>query len=465
MKKQSSKLIIALSIILMTFSVKANEINTEIPSVNQAQVEKGKLIAKQREAVLKTAKQLIKAKNFKKAYNLLKKSEFENVENVEFNYQLGVASLRAGKYTDALYALDRVVSENKNHIGAQLDMAIAYYYLGNIPFAKKEFTRILKNYEKVAPKKVKKVISIYLAKIKKDTTPKTLSGSVSVTAGYSDNINSGYDGESVYIPLLNANTILSDQSRAQPAKFISAQASITKSKKINRSDDVNGTISLSKKAYDKHPELGQSNVLLSVTGSHKFNENTLKVTQSGNRSFLNGKRNYDVISTTAAIINRPNKSQSYKGTIKREKMIFANPASQANNSVKSSVMLSLSDMIFNKKVGISLGAGLSKTKMASDNSANGDSTERNINLSLKKGMFKGLASFSLGYQATRYALINAAFGEKRLDKSYSASIGFIKPIDKTRTINLVLGKRIKKSNIELYKNDTTTFSVSFRKSF
>jgi len=55
------------------------------------------------------------------------------------------------------------------------------------------------------------------------------------------------------------------------------------------------------------------------------------------------------MSTTATILTQPNQSQSLSAAIKTERMTFANPASQANNSKKESLTLTASDSIFDKK--------------------------------------------------------------------------------------------------------------------
>jgi tetratricopeptide (TPR) repeat protein len=414
---------------------------------------------------LSQAKKLISKKMYLDAYNLLKKSEFENVQSTAFNYQLGVASLRAGKYTDALYALDRVVSEDPNNIGAQLDMAIAYYYLGNLSFAKQELVKILKNYDKVAPKVVKRTIRAYLKKIKKEQAPKELSIVASISTGYSDNINSGYDGNSVYIPLINANTILSDQSKATPAPFINAQILVNKKKIINRDDSIDATMILNKKIYKDYSSLGQANAILSLSGSHKFNKHTIKLNKTAVRSYLNSKINYDIMSTTATILTQPNQSQSLSAAIKTERMTFANPASQANNSKKESLTLTASDSIFDKKVGVTMGIGLSRNMMDDTAASNGNSKSSDLNLSFKKQILGTLATVSLGYKRNNYDKLNAAFGVYREDRAKSITIGTIKPLDKANSINFSIGYRNQGSNIELYKNDAMTVTMGFKRSF
>lgn len=415
--------------------------------------------------VMTEAKELISKKRYLEAYKLLKKSEFKNVQSTEFNYQLGVAALRAGKYTDALYALDRVVSEDPNNVGAQLDMAIAYYYLGNLNFAKQELIKILKNYDKVAPKVVKRTIVAYLKKIKKEQKPKELSIVASVSTGYSDNINSGYDGNEVYIPLINANTILSDQSIATPAPFLNAQIMVNKSKKLNRNDSVDATVILNKKVYKDYSGLDQANAIVSLSANRKFNKQTLKINQTAIRSYLNSAPNYYIISSSATIMTQPNQSQSLSATLKTERMKFANAASQANNSKKESLTLTATDSIWDKRVGVTLGLGISRSRMDDSSASNGNSESTDVNISFKRQILGSLATVSLGYKHNVYDKLNGAFGVFREDRSKSITIGTVKPLDKVNSINFSVGYRNQDSNIELYKNDALTVTLGFKKSF
>lgn len=415
--------------------------------------------------IIETAKILISKKKYLQAYKLLKTAERQNTNNQKYNYQLGVAALRAGKYTDALYALDRVVSEDPNNIGAQLDMAIAYFYLGNLPFAKQELIRILKNYDKVAPQVVKRTIKAYIAKINKAQTPKTLSVVASVSTGYSDNINSGYDGNEVYIPLINANTILSDQSIATPAPFVNAQIIVNKTKKLNRDDSVAATAMLNKKVYKGYSGLDQANAMLSLSANRRFNEHTLRLNQSATRSYLNSEPNYDILATTASITTQPNKSQSLSASLKTERMEFSNPLSQPNNSQKEAFTVSATDTIMDKNVGVTFGFGVSRNRLDDSTASNGNSNSKNINLTFKRQILGTLGSVSLGYKQDSYDKENVAFGVNREDVAKSITFGATKPMDSTKTLDFSIGYRNQDSSIELYKNDALTLSVGFKQSF
>ena len=97
-----------------------------------------------REKTLREAEALMKAGKPGEAYQLLEPSEFERSGEVRFDYLLGIAALDSGKADKATLAFERVLAVEPNFAGARLDMARAYFQLGDIQRAKTEFEEVLK---------------------------------------------------------------------------------------------------------------------------------------------------------------------------------------------------------------------------------------------------------------------------------------------------------------------------------
>ncbi|MBU3898125.1 MAG: tetratricopeptide repeat protein [Gammaproteobacteria bacterium] len=93
---------------------------------------------------LREAEALLKAGQPAQAYSLLQPLEFERSGEVRFDYLLGVAALDSGQPDKATLAFERVLAVDPNFAGARLDMARAYYQLGDLPRAKTEFEAVLK---------------------------------------------------------------------------------------------------------------------------------------------------------------------------------------------------------------------------------------------------------------------------------------------------------------------------------
>jgi len=97
-----------------------------------------------KEKPLRDADDLLKAGKPAEAYALLEPFEFERSGEVRFDYLLGIAALDSGKPDKATLAFERVLAVDPNFAGARLDMARAYYQLGDLPRAKTEFTEVMK---------------------------------------------------------------------------------------------------------------------------------------------------------------------------------------------------------------------------------------------------------------------------------------------------------------------------------
>lgn len=96
------------------------------------------------EALLRDAEALIKGGKPGDGYRLLEPLEFEHAGEVRFDYLIGIAALDSGKPDKATFAFERVLAVNPEFAAARLDMARAYYQLGDLQRARTEFTAALK---------------------------------------------------------------------------------------------------------------------------------------------------------------------------------------------------------------------------------------------------------------------------------------------------------------------------------
>lgn len=151
------------------------------------------------EKTLLNADALIKSGNPAEAYNLLEPLEFELSGKVRFDYLLGVAALDSGKPDKATFAFERVLAVNPNFAGARLDMARAYYQLGDLLRAKTEFETTLKqNPPEAARVTIRKYLDAIAAQ---DPAKQTrISGYVEGTVGRDNNVNNSTDLSQISIP-------------------------------------------------------------------------------------------------------------------------------------------------------------------------------------------------------------------------------------------------------------------------
>lgn len=99
---------------------------------------------KQIDVITSTARTLLRNNQNVKARVLLLEGINIEPDNPEIRLLLGVAQCQAGQYSDAVYILEELVTENTTNAYAQNLLGTAYYALGLIPRARDAFAAALK---------------------------------------------------------------------------------------------------------------------------------------------------------------------------------------------------------------------------------------------------------------------------------------------------------------------------------
>ncbi|TAN71560.1 MAG: tetratricopeptide repeat protein [Gallionella sp.] len=161
---------------------------------------------------------LLKAGKAKEGYALLAPHEDEMAGNVDYDYLLGIAALDSGSPDKATLALERVLAVNPDYAGARLDLARAYFALGDMERAKTEFEAVQ---AQNPPPAAKSVIEQYLAAIDKKLNPGiTVTGYLEGVAGYDTNVNTATAASQVFIPVFGASLTLDSASVAARDNYL-----------------------------------------------------------------------------------------------------------------------------------------------------------------------------------------------------------------------------------------------------
>lgn len=152
-----------------------------------------------RERLLYDAEALMKSGKPAEAYALLEPHEFERSGEVRFDYLLGISALDSGRADKATLAFERVLAVDPNFAGARLDMARAYFQLGDMPRAKTEFETVM---EQNPPDAAKVTIQKYLDVIQAQADAKKLqvTGYVEASAGNDSNVNNSGTQSQIAVP-------------------------------------------------------------------------------------------------------------------------------------------------------------------------------------------------------------------------------------------------------------------------
>jgi tetratricopeptide (TPR) repeat protein len=161
---------------------------TAVPALaQQADVARAKLLVDQGKAA--------------EAYEILAPLEDKLSGDVNYDYLLGVAALDSGKPDRATLAFERVLAVNPNFAGARLDMARAYFSLGDAERAKTEFLAVQ---AQNPPEQARAVIAQYLTAIEKieQAKKRTLRAYVEASIGYDSNVNNSTAQSQIAVPAL-----------------------------------------------------------------------------------------------------------------------------------------------------------------------------------------------------------------------------------------------------------------------
>ena len=159
------------------------------------------------EKPLREAEALMKAGKPADAYKLLEPLEFDRSGEVRFDYLIGIAALDSGKPDKATLALERVLAEEPDYTGARLELARAYYQLGDVSRAKTEFKTVLDQNPSAA---VQTTVHMYLEDIADQETGKhtRISGYIEGTVGRDTNVNNAAESsDNIFIPTPNPFSI------------------------------------------------------------------------------------------------------------------------------------------------------------------------------------------------------------------------------------------------------------------
>ena len=148
---------------------------------------------------------------FQRAYDLLMPEEARLAGNPLYDYLLGVAALDSGRYSEAIFSLQRSLAGEPAFSGARMELARAYYEMGRGGLARPLFVMLL---DEEPPPPVRSVLKKYIRAI--DALPATPTSRLTAFAdmqfGYDSNAN-GSTGEQQFLDFtLSPNNVETSSS-------------------------------------------------------------------------------------------------------------------------------------------------------------------------------------------------------------------------------------------------------------
>jgi len=206
---------------------------------------------------------LIDSGDHEEAYIALKEIGLEHYGDPQFDEMIGKAAFLNGQFTNAIFALERVVEVSPNNINAQIMLGEALFQLNELETAKKHWQAALSNNPTNAQKS--KINALLESLHKPQLSQKSiLSTWLAFGVGYDSNINSATDINSVFVPFLTTISNLTGDSLEQEAYFSKTSAGLTYKKSLSENLQLVTRNSLSKRVNKGESQFNQSTLNSSV---------------------------------------------------------------------------------------------------------------------------------------------------------------------------------------------------------
>ncbi|MEM0953160.1 MAG: tetratricopeptide repeat protein [Pseudomonadota bacterium] len=201
-----SIVLLAMSSLTLTIGASAQSADSATTSADQ-----GALTESQIDALLRNARQLVLNGMMQPAFDALSPNELQLAGNPDYDYLYGTAALDTGHPDLAVFALERVLEEKPSFAGARLELARAYFALGNNESARYHFDYLQ---GQNPPPNVQAAITSYLRAIDRVAAAYQPIHIPSFAAGFGfdSNANASTDVEQFLGFVLDGNNVETDSS-------------------------------------------------------------------------------------------------------------------------------------------------------------------------------------------------------------------------------------------------------------
>lgn len=201
------------------------------------------------EDLLGRALEDLQSGNAQAAFERLSPEQSRRAGDPDYDYLLGLSALAAGRNTEAIFALERVLALRPADLNARVAMGRAHLALQETDAARREF-RTVQSLDGAPATQA--LIGRYLRLTEQLETASRFSAQIYVefVAGHDSNVNSASDLDQVAIPGLGGMSFLiSDASRPQKDLFTQVTLGINLRNRLSPATALVGGLGLSRRLY------------------------------------------------------------------------------------------------------------------------------------------------------------------------------------------------------------------------
>lgn len=417
------------------------------------------------EQLLRDAEALLNAGKADEAYRLLSAKDFEYSGNSQFDYLLGIAALDSGHPDKATLALERVLAVDPNFAGARLDMARAYFHLGDLLRAKTELEAVLKQ---EPPEAARLTIEKYLVAIDSvEQAKKTrYSAYLEGTFGRDTNVNNSTSQADVAVPAFgNLIFTLNPTSLKTPANYFSTAAGGEVTREFSGQWSAYGGIDLRLRNNNKMHTYDAGSADARTGAAYSSGDEVFRLGLTWGFYEQAHLKNRNAYGFTGGWQHNfdPRNQLNVFGQYSKNR--YSDPTYHVNDFNQSVIGAGMLHVFEDGKSALFASINGLKEGAVHDR-ADGSKAGYGVRLGGQTAIGEEVEVFaSVGYQRGRYDKENLAFLAKRDDKQSDAALGVNWHFEKLWTFRPQIGYSRNKSNIAIYSFDRIDASMTVRRDF
>ncbi len=415
---------------------------------------------------LQQAETLIRAGKAEEAWRLLSPFEFELAGREDFDYWLGVAALDSGRADRATLVFERVLAVNPDHAAARLDMARAYYALGDFQRARGEFEQVLSIED--TPPAARQTIERYLAAISERTQERgaRLTGYLEAALGRDSNLNSATAGSTIFVPLFNTNFTLGQNSRRAADNFLALGGGAELAYAVSSGFSLFAGVDLKQRMHRNWDTYDSGSADYRAGFQVVHDKDTFRLTVGRNEYSLDHADYRRIGSLGMELRHAADARTQVIAFGQASEILYLHDGSQSYSSDQMIAGIGLVRTLEWSGNPLIFGSIYAGDDIATRRRADGDRSLYGARIGIQRAFRDDLDAYAtLSMQQSNYKNLNMLFQETRRETQYDLGVGLNWRFRPDWLVKPQLTYTRSDSNFQIYDYDRTEFSVTLRKDF
>jgi hypothetical protein len=412
--------------------------------------------------------QMIRQGKGAQAYDLLKPQQFEQAGNPDFDYLLGLSALEAGHPDAATLAFERVLAVSPNFAAARLDMGRAYFALGDLEGARREFALAR---ELNPPPAARATMDKYEAEIKarESASATRATGYLEAGLGTDGNVTQGPSSSTLFLPAFGVNFTMNTANQKKADDFSQANAGIALTHRLSERLSLYGGVDTKWRDHTKVSNLNYASTDWNAGVQGQAGRDTWRA-GVGYNDYILAQQSYRGVTSLGGEFRRAM-------TDRQQWMLFGQyaevryvQAAQVNNNINQwtgggglALRMETSSPTL---VNVSVYGGQEMEAKASAPRVDGDKDFVGLRAAVQLGLRSNLDLFATAaVQGASYQRSNILYSKKRNDTLYETSAGAVWRLAPAWSLKPQLSWLVNSSNLSVNDYDRYEASVFVRRDF